>query len=146
MPDFQEIQRRHEVFSTNLLKACQTGFEVFDDLSGEQIGVGEVAEIGEAIVSGDNLIVSVFAPVAFRVFLRPGLLAFMSVSWVVPLYELLPVSGLQRTRLRMTSWGGFLDMLFISVPYSVFPPICFLSPAIHPSSFCLSRCFYSPLT
>jgi hypothetical protein len=112
----------------NLLKAFQAGFDVLDDLGGEDVGVGEVVQICEAfvfqpeyvevgLVAGDDLLVGEFSPSAFRGGFRPGFFAVVPVGGVVAVDEVLEVFQLHGVFLE-----GVVDIGSVIVYPHLFGP------------------------
>jgi hypothetical protein len=85
----------------------QGGFQVLDDLLGENLGIGKVIGVFEVLVSqpenietglvaADEILVIVRPPAAFRSRLGPSRFALMAVFWIIILNELVEVFALQR--------------------------------------------------
>ena len=89
----------------------ESGFQVFDDFLGKDIGVGEVVGFFQAFVSEpkdvkaglvavDELFVVVCAPAAVRILFLPRRCPLIAVLGVVALNELVEIFSLQRIGLE----------------------------------------------
>lgn len=96
----------------DLPEAVQPGFKIFNDLQRQDIRLGQVVQIGEALVlqpediqtglvTRDDLLIAVFAPAAFRVVgFVPAFAPLVAVLRIVVGDELLQVVEAQRLLLQ----------------------------------------------
>ena len=91
----------------NIAKTVQPRLQVVDDLQCQFIRLGQIVQIGKALVfqpeniqagfvTRDDLLVIEFSPAAFRILLAPGFLPLMAVERVVTADELLQILEAQR--------------------------------------------------
>jgi hypothetical protein len=88
----------------NLAKAFQRRLDIFHNIAGEHIRVGQIVEVGQTfvldsayiqagLVPADDLLIGKLAPAAFRVGFRvPSFVAFVPVDRVVTIDELFQVA------------------------------------------------------